>query len=242
MAVAVGGVHLPRARPAVECRARHRGAERVVAAKVEAVGDVLEISQDLRLRGVALGPCPGLLQVVVERVGVVDAFDVAPRSRVAIPVPRAAHAVRGLDAEHRQPRGTARCTAYSPAKPAPITITSCWPAVIARPRPGNGQHVAHVRPQQLAGGHRGREVQHGEEAVEETTKVAVQHRDTVRPQSSGVRRAFTVQRVEGGGDDDRGRQARQRVRAPGGDEVRGVRQFGVRRGTVANTIAAPRRW
>ena len=68
------------------------GGERVVPRQIEAVRDVLQIGQDLGLRREALRPRPAALQVVVERVGIVDTFDIAARARIAIPVPRASDA------------------------------------------------------------------------------------------------------------------------------------------------------
>jgi hypothetical protein len=79
---------------------RDPGLEDDVAPQVEPVGHVVEVGEDLGLGGVALRPLPLLLQVGVEGVGVVDAFDVAPAARVAVPVPGAAHVGPGLDRHH----------------------------------------------------------------------------------------------------------------------------------------------
>jgi hypothetical protein len=40
--------------------------EPVVAAQIEPVGNVAQLGEDLRLCGEALGPCPALLQRLVE--------------------------------------------------------------------------------------------------------------------------------------------------------------------------------
>ena len=58
--------------------------------QIEAVGDVVGVFQDLRLRRVALAPVPFLLQFVRERIGILHALDVAARAGIAVPVPGAA--------------------------------------------------------------------------------------------------------------------------------------------------------
>jgi hypothetical protein len=58
---------------------------------------MLEVPQDLRLRGEPLGPVPLLLEVVVERVGVVHAFDVDSGSGVTVPVPGPTDVARGVE-------------------------------------------------------------------------------------------------------------------------------------------------
>ena len=87
-----------------------RGDARVeldVAAQVEAVGDVVEVAQDLGLRRVALGPLPLLLELVGEPVGVLQALDVAARAGVAVPVPGAADAARRPRTPGRRARARA---------------------------------------------------------------------------------------------------------------------------------------
>src|SRR4029077_11883 len=68
-----------------------------VAAEVVLVGDVAQIAEDLGLRRVSFRPLPLGLELRIEAVRVVDALDVAPGARVAVPVPRAAHVVAALD-------------------------------------------------------------------------------------------------------------------------------------------------
>jgi len=86
----------------VEDGGGHPGVEADVPAEVEAVGDVLGVAQDLGLRGVFLAPCPLLLEFLVELVGVLDALDVAPGPRIAVPVPGPADPAAGLEHRHRQ--------------------------------------------------------------------------------------------------------------------------------------------
>ena len=124
----------------VEGRRRHARRELDVAPQVEAVGDVVDVGEDLRLGGVPLAPLPLLLQLVRERVRVVHALDVAARARVAVPVPGAADAVARLeDARRAAPSWRRRWSVQSPANPAP-TMTA-WrsgmcPRLYARERSG----------------------------------------------------------------------------------------------------------
>src|SRR6202048_289917 len=76
------------------------GVELNVASEVEAVSHMVDVTQDLRLRAVMLGPMPFLLQLVRKRIRVLHAFDVAATPRVAVPVPGAANAATGLEATH----------------------------------------------------------------------------------------------------------------------------------------------
>jgi hypothetical protein len=53
---------VPAVRGAVERGRRDARVQLDVAPEVEAVGDVVQVAEDLRLRGVALGPLPVLLE------------------------------------------------------------------------------------------------------------------------------------------------------------------------------------
>src|SRR5262249_22747713 len=86
----------------VPCCLDHSRAEPDVTAQVEAIGDVLEIREDLRLGRVALGPGPLLLQLVRPRVGVGHALDVAARPGVPFPDPGSADAGGLVDDEDGQ--------------------------------------------------------------------------------------------------------------------------------------------
>src|SRR6185436_2686613 len=81
-------------------RRRDASVELEAAAQIEPIRDVVEIGQDFRMRGEALGPSPFPLQLFIERVGVVDAFEIASRSGVLIPVPHAAGALLCLETLH----------------------------------------------------------------------------------------------------------------------------------------------
>src|SRR3984893_5148178 len=85
---------------AVEDRLFDPGVELNVAPEVEAVSYMVDVTQELRLRAVALGPVPFLLQLVREGIRVFHAFDVAATPREAVPVPGAANPATGLEATH----------------------------------------------------------------------------------------------------------------------------------------------
>src|SRR5438874_13517848 len=85
---------------AVEDRLFDPGVELDVAPEVKAVSHMVDVTQDLRLRAVALGPMPFLLQLVREGIRVLHAFDIAATTRVAVPVPGAANPATGLEATH----------------------------------------------------------------------------------------------------------------------------------------------
>lgn len=74
-----------------------------VPQQIEPVRNVVDVTLDLGLGGVPLGPLPFLLELLRERVRVRQALDVAARARVAVPVPRPAHAVARLQDPRRQP-------------------------------------------------------------------------------------------------------------------------------------------
>src|SRR5690606_38631721 len=71
----------------VERQGFDRGVELDVLAQPVAVDDMLQIGEDLPLRGVAGLPLPLAQQLPVEGVAVEDAVDVGGRARVAVPVP-----------------------------------------------------------------------------------------------------------------------------------------------------------
>ena len=79
--------------------------------QVEAVGNMVGIFQDLRLRRVAFAPVPFLLQFIGERIGILHALDVAARAGIPVPVPGAADAAALLV----DPRPTIRARAAGAA-------------------------------------------------------------------------------------------------------------------------------
>src|SRR5262249_13554256 len=72
------------------------GVEHDLAAQVEAIGDVVGVSENFRLRRIFFRPVPFLVQLFRERERVLQALDVAAGSGIAIPVPRSADAAAGL--------------------------------------------------------------------------------------------------------------------------------------------------
>ena len=74
-----------------------------VAAEVEAIRDVLQVAQDLRLPRVALGPPPLLLELVRELVGILDTIGITAGAGIAVPVPGAADAAAPLEDLYRKP-------------------------------------------------------------------------------------------------------------------------------------------
>ena len=96
-AIAAVGGNRPRPRRLVVAGALHPGLEVDVTPQVEAVSDVAGVLQDFGLRGVALAPCPLLLQLFRKRIRILQAFDVAAGSRISIPPPGAADVRRGIE-------------------------------------------------------------------------------------------------------------------------------------------------
>src|SRR5258708_37266527 len=61
---------------------------------------MVDVTQDLRLRAVALRPMPFLLQLVRKGIRILHAFDVAATPWIAVPVPGAANAGAGFEYPH----------------------------------------------------------------------------------------------------------------------------------------------
>src|SRR4029077_20556901 len=94
--------HRPAVGRLIEGRRGHALAEPDVAMEVEALGDVLEVAQDLGLAGIALRPRPLLLELARPRIRVRHALDVAARAGIAVPEPGSADTGRLIDHEHRE--------------------------------------------------------------------------------------------------------------------------------------------
>src|SRR5262249_11887637 len=101
--VAAIGADVPARRRVVPGGGYDARRETDVATEIVLVGDVTQIAEDLGLRGVSFGPLPLGLELGIEAVRVVDALDVAASTRVADPVPRAAHVAGALDHGRREP-------------------------------------------------------------------------------------------------------------------------------------------
>src|ERR1700720_557041 len=94
------GLYRPCVCLAVEDRFFDPSVELDFPPEVEAVSHMVDVTQDLRLRAVALGPMPFLLQLVREGIRVLHAFDVAATPWVAVPIPGAANPASGLEGTH----------------------------------------------------------------------------------------------------------------------------------------------
>ena len=141
----------------VEDRGLDGGVEPDLPAKIEAVRDMLEIAQNLRLGGEALGPPPFLLEFLRELVGIFDAVGIAAGARIAVPVPRASHPAAGLEHSHREPHPAQPVQHVEPGEPGAdddrIDI-ACGPAPRGRARgrhgPGRARHEPAARPRPSA--------------------------------------------------------------------------------------------
>src|SRR5437016_612999 len=81
-------------------RGRDRAAELYVPAKVELVGDVIQVFQRVRLGGEVLLPVPFPHQLLGKGVAIGPAFGIETRARIAVPVPGAADVRAGLEDSH----------------------------------------------------------------------------------------------------------------------------------------------
>src|SRR5215472_3527287 len=82
------------------------GVELDVAPEIEPVGHMVDVTQDLGLRAVALGPMPILLQLVREGIRVLHALDIAATPRVTVPVPSAANPTTRFKGTHLEAKLT----------------------------------------------------------------------------------------------------------------------------------------
>src|SRR5262249_15405314 len=94
------GPHGPTGGGAVVTQGEHSRVELNVPPQIEALGDVPQVIEDLRLGAITRPPAPILLEFRGKRVAVVDAFDVASRTRIPVPVPGPAHVWCGLEHPH----------------------------------------------------------------------------------------------------------------------------------------------
>ncbi len=112
--------------PAFGClvvdRRRDPGIELDVPAKIELLGDILEILQDLRLAGESLAPGPLFEELLGEpiREHIEDALAVAPGSGIAIPVPGTTDIAARLVDPRREPEIIAQTMEHvQPREPRP---------------------------------------------------------------------------------------------------------------------------
>src|SRR5215831_9970060 len=98
--IAILGRHFPMAVAFMEAGRRDSRAQLYVGSQIQPVSNKINVSKDLRLRRIILGPAPLLLDLVGERVGVLHALDVAARARISVPKPCSADAVGSLKDPH----------------------------------------------------------------------------------------------------------------------------------------------
>src|SRR5205823_1918386 len=92
----------PTIRLLVVGRCGHARVESDHPPEIEAVGNMVQVAKDLGLPGISLRPLPLLLELGRERERIVHARHVAPRARIAVPVPRATDTAPGLKAAGRE--------------------------------------------------------------------------------------------------------------------------------------------
>src|SRR6266851_288672 len=99
-------LHRPGARLTIEGRLLDPSVELDVTPEVKSVGHMVDVTQDLRLRAVALRPMPFLLQLIGKGIRILHAFDVAATPWIAVPVPGTANAGAGLEGAHSEAKFT----------------------------------------------------------------------------------------------------------------------------------------
>ena len=114
--IALGGSHRPQVLRLVITGGNHFRLELDVATQIEAVGHIARIVEDFGLGGKALAPFPLIQQVARERVAIVDAFDIAARAGIAVPVPGAANVRALFEAEHAHAQLTEAIVRIQPAE------------------------------------------------------------------------------------------------------------------------------
>src|SRR6202020_3002141 len=91
---------VPTARGLAVMRGGDAALELDVAAQIELVGDMVQVTLGLGLAGEMLLPVPLFEQFLRERVAVGPAFGIEPGAGVAVPVPSAANAGAGFKYPH----------------------------------------------------------------------------------------------------------------------------------------------
>src|SRR5438874_8776180 len=116
--IAFIGLHRPSACLAVEGRLLDPRVELDIAPEVKAVGHMVDVTQDFRLRTVALRPMPFLLQLVGKGIRILHAFDIAATPWIAVPVPGTANIGAGLEGAHSEAEFTKSINRVETADPS----------------------------------------------------------------------------------------------------------------------------
>ena len=90
-----------------------------VLPEIELVGNVVDVTQHLGLRGVTLAPAPFLLEFFGKHVGVVVALHIAARTGILVVVPDAADVVAGFQHDRGQPHLAQRVQRAQPCEAGP---------------------------------------------------------------------------------------------------------------------------
>lgn len=93
------GVYVPTRPELVEMYRCHPGFELDIPQRVETVHDMVEVGEDLRLRGETLASRPLALELFVNGVRVVDALDRAACTGILVEVPRTVDTRTGFVAQ-----------------------------------------------------------------------------------------------------------------------------------------------
>ena len=80
----------------IEYGTDNTGIELDVFAQVESINHMIGVIQNICLIGVFVFPLPFLLQGLVKAVGVLQARNITPRARIAVPIPSAANSAGRL--------------------------------------------------------------------------------------------------------------------------------------------------
>src|SRR3981081_3475709 len=115
--IAFISLHRPGARLTIEGRLPAPRVALKVAPEVKAVGHMVDVTQDLRLRAVALRPMPFLLQLVGKGIRILHAFDVAATPWIVVPVPGTANVGAGLEGAHYEAEFTQSINRVETADP-----------------------------------------------------------------------------------------------------------------------------
>ena len=87
----------PALRSFIEMRAHDAAIELDMAAQIEPIRHMLQITQSFGLRGEMLAPAPFLQQLIGKGIAVGIAFGIKPRAGVAVPIPGAAQIAAGFE-------------------------------------------------------------------------------------------------------------------------------------------------
>ena len=121
----VVGTHRPQVGSLVEFGAGHARIELNVAFEIVAFGNMLEITEDFVLLGIALGPFPLLQELFVPSETVNVGVGIATRAGVAVPVPGAAYGFTTFIDSHLQTQFVPQRLQHVQAGKTCVKVLSC---------------------------------------------------------------------------------------------------------------------